>query len=147
MLRVWRLLPPRKAMGAASTTRTDRPRLRAVSAAHSAALPWPSTRRSNDREKSKVYNRKLAKVPATTPRGPMTPFSSCRTLIAALLAVPLFSAAQNFPTRPVTLTVGFAPGGGTDTAARVIAKKLTDNIGQAVVVENRAGAGGNIAAE
>src|SRR5206468_4329183 len=49
--------------------------------------------------------------------------------------------------RPVTLTVGFAPGGGTDTAARIVAKKLTDNIGQSVVVENRAGAGGNIAAQ
>jgi tripartite-type tricarboxylate transporter receptor subunit TctC len=45
------------------------------------------------------------------------------------------------------LTVGFAPGGGTDTAARIVAKKLTDNIGVPVVVENRAGAGGNIAAQ
>src|SRR3954463_1566275 len=70
-----------------------------------------------------------------------------RLLLAGLLALPLAAAAQNFPTRPVTLTVGFAPGGGTDTAARVIAKKLTDNIGQVVVVENKAGAGGNIAAE
>jgi tripartite-type tricarboxylate transporter receptor subunit TctC len=56
-------------------------------------------------------------------------------------------AQHNFPTRPVTLTVGFAPGGGTDTAARIVAKKLTENIGQTVVVENRAGAGGNIAAQ
>ena len=68
-------------------------------------------------------------------------------MLLAVLALPLAAAAQGFPTRPVTLTVGFAPGGGTDTAARVIAKKLTENIGQAVVVENRAGAGGNIAAE
>ena len=51
------------------------------------------------------------------------------------------------PTRPVTLTVGFSPGGGTDTAARIVAKKLSENIGQSVVVENRAGAGGNIAAQ
>jgi tripartite-type tricarboxylate transporter receptor subunit TctC len=77
----------------------------------------------------------------------MTPFLPRRPLLALLLAVPLALAAQGFPTRPVTLTVGFAPGGGTDTAARVIAKRLTDNIGQAVVVENRAGAGGNIAAQ
>jgi len=55
--------------------------------------------------------------------------------------------AQGFPTRSVTLTVGFAPGGGTDTAARIVAKKLSENIGQSVVVENRAGAGGNIAAQ
>jgi tripartite-type tricarboxylate transporter receptor subunit TctC len=72
-----------------------------------------------------------------------------RTLLAATaLALPVVAAAQaNFPTRPVTLTVGFAPGGGTDTAARIIAKKLGENIGQAVIVENKAGAGGNIAAQ
>src|SRR6476661_3727915 len=67
-------------------------------------------------------------------------------LLAALAASSLH-AQQNFPTHPVTLTVGFAPGGGTDTAARIVAKKLTENIGQSVVVENRAGAGGNIAAQ
>src|SRR3982750_1336549 len=67
-------------------------------------------------------------------------------LLAAFVAATALNA-QNFPTRTVTLTVGFAPGGGTDTAARIVAKKLTENIGQAVVVENRAGAGGNIAAQ
>jgi tripartite-type tricarboxylate transporter receptor subunit TctC len=56
-------------------------------------------------------------------------------------------AQKDFPSRPVTLTVGFAPGGGTDTAARIVAKKLTDDLGVAVVVENRAGAGGEIAAQ
>ena len=55
--------------------------------------------------------------------------------------------AQTFPARPVTLTVGFAAGGGTDTAARIIAQKLSENIGQPVVVDNKAGAGGNIAAQ
>ena len=67
-------------------------------------------------------------------------------LLAALAASSLH-AQQNFPTHPVTLTVGFAPGGGTDTASRIVAKKLTENIGQSVIVENRAGAGGNIAAQ
>jgi len=57
------------------------------------------------------------------------------------------TAQAPFPSRPVTLTVGFAPGGGTDTSARIIARKLSENIGQSVVVENRAGAGGNIAAQ
>ena len=64
-----------------------------------------------------------------------------------MLASIAASAQPHFPTRTVTLTVGFAPGGGTDTAARIIARKLTDMIGQAVVVENRAGASGNIAAQ
>ncbi len=67
---------------------------------------------------------------------------------AALVAFAATASAQpHFPTRPVTLTVGFAPGGGTDTAARIVAKKLSEAIGQPVVVENRAGASGNIAAQ
>jgi tripartite-type tricarboxylate transporter receptor subunit TctC len=66
---------------------------------------------------------------------------------AACVSLATPAAAQFTPSRPVTMTVGFAPGGGTDTAARIIAKKLTENIGQSVVVENRAGAGGNIAAQ
>jgi tripartite-type tricarboxylate transporter receptor subunit TctC len=75
-----------------------------------------------------------------------------KKIITALLAGAAFAATgalaqSSFPTRTVTLTVGFAPGGGTDTAARIVAQKLTQNIGQSVVVENRAGAGGNIAAQ
>ena len=54
--------------------------------------------------------------------------------------------AQDFPPkRPVSLVVGFAAGGAADTAARLIARKLGENIGQTVIVDNRAGAGGNIA--
>ena len=56
------------------------------------------------------------------------------------------ASAQDFPPRkPVTLVVGFAAGGAADGAARIIAKKLGENIGQTVVVDNKAGAGGNIA--
>jgi tripartite-type tricarboxylate transporter receptor subunit TctC len=58
-----------------------------------------------------------------------------------------FSAGQTFPSKPITMVVGFEPGGGTDTVARVVAKFLADNVGQQVVVENRAGAGGNIAVD
>jgi tripartite-type tricarboxylate transporter receptor subunit TctC len=65
---------------------------------------------------------------------------------AALLAWTGGAAAQGgFPSRPITIVVGFAAGGATDTAARIIAKKLGENMGVAVIVENRAGAGGNIA--
>jgi tripartite-type tricarboxylate transporter receptor subunit TctC len=74
--------------------------------------------------------------------------SKVRTIFATTalaLAGPV--GAQNFPSHPVTLTVGFAPGGGADTAARLIAQKLGENIGQPVIVENKAGAGGNIAAQ
>lgn len=56
------------------------------------------------------------------------------------------AAAQDFPQRPITLVVGFGAGGGTDTNARIFADKLSQNIGQSVVVENRTGAGGGIAA-
>ena len=67
--------------------------------------------------------------------------------LAALAAFPGAFAQTGFPAHPATLVVGFAPGGGTDIAARIIAKKLGEHIGANVVVENRAGAGGNIAAE
>ena len=55
--------------------------------------------------------------------------------------------AQSYPSRPVMLVLGFAPGGPSDVMARIFAKKLEQVIGQPVVIENRAGAGGNIAAE
>src|SRR5512139_83449 len=56
-------------------------------------------------------------------------------------------AQANYPNRPVSMVVGFAPGGGTDTVARILAKNVGDSLGQQVIVENKAGAGGNIAAD
>lgn len=54
--------------------------------------------------------------------------------------------AQEWPTKSVTITVPFAPGGSTDTTARILAEKLRNELGQHVIVDNRGGAGGNIAA-
>jgi len=56
-------------------------------------------------------------------------------------------AQANFPAKPITTVVGFEPGGGTDTVARIVAKTLGENLGQQAIVENRAGAGGNIAVD
>jgi tripartite-type tricarboxylate transporter receptor subunit TctC len=66
-------------------------------------------------------------------------------LLSALASAP--SAAQTYPDRRITFLVGFAPGGGIDTFARVIAQALTDRYGWQIVVENRPGAASNIAAK
>lgn len=74
--------------------------------------------------------------------------SSAALLLAALLvAGPTGAAAQDFPNRPLRLVLGFAPGGGSDLIGRMIAGQLTEQIGRQVIVENRAGAGGTLAAE
>lgn len=67
----------------------------------------------------------------------------CLTALALAFAAPL--AAQEIPKKPITIVVGFAAGGAADHAARVVAKKLAENLGTPVVIENKAGAGGNIA--
>jgi tripartite-type tricarboxylate transporter receptor subunit TctC len=57
------------------------------------------------------------------------------------------AAAAQFPSKTITTVVGFEPGGGTDTTARIVAPVLGELLGQQVIVENRAGAGGNIAVD
>jgi len=66
---------------------------------------------------------------------------------AAQPLVPCIARAQGYPTRPVRLLVGFPPGGGVDITARPVGQWLSERLGQPFVIENRAGAGGNIATE
>jgi tripartite-type tricarboxylate transporter receptor subunit TctC len=66
--------------------------------------------------------------------------------VAMLMALaPITAAAQDYPTRPITLVVPYAAGGGNDAMARIVADKMSRTLGQQIVVENRAGAGGTIA--
>ena len=62
----------------------------------------------------------------------------------ALLAGTQTAAAQSFPSRPLTLVVPFAAGGPSDVAGRIVAQGLSEKLGQQVVVENPAGAGGTL---
>jgi tripartite-type tricarboxylate transporter receptor subunit TctC len=68
-------------------------------------------------------------------------------VLAPTLAFPHIAVAQDYPSKPVTFVVAFAAGGVADGIGRLIGQKLSDKFGQAVVVENRGGAGGNIAAK
>jgi tripartite-type tricarboxylate transporter receptor subunit TctC len=72
--------------------------------------------------------------------GVTTLVASC---IAAVVAIP--ALAQDYPTRPITLIVPYAAGGGNDVMARIVADKMSAALGQPIVVENRGGAGGSIA--
>jgi len=76
-------------------------------------------------------------------------FALAAACVAMLPALPVVSTAQaqTFPTKPVTLVVPFPPGGPTDAMARTLAAEIKDHLGQPMIVENRAGAGGNIGAD
>jgi len=67
--------------------------------------------------------------------------------VVAAAAFPRFASADDYPVRPVRIIAGFAAGGGVDITARLIGQWLADRLGQSFVVENRAGAGGNIGTE
>lgn len=75
-------------------------------------------------------------------------YTSVLPMVACAVAGMTFTAASQaeeaWPTRPLKLVVGFAPGGGADTTARIIAKALSEKLGQSIVIENRPGGGGTV---
>ena len=73
--------------------------------------------------------------------------AACGVLACVGLLVPTAQAQAPYPNKPVRILVGFSAGGATDVIARLLAKEMTEDLGQSVVVENKPGAGSNIAAE
>jgi tripartite-type tricarboxylate transporter receptor subunit TctC len=69
------------------------------------------------------------------------------TVFLGILSIGSAFSAEPYPVRPIRMIVGFAPGGGTDLTARPVAQKLSELLGQQVIVDNRPGAAGNIATE
>src|SRR5204863_3692543 len=64
---------------------------------------------------------------------------------AVIIALNGVAVAQNYPSRPITLVVPYAAGGGNDVMARIVAEKMSKSLGQQIVIENKGGAGGSIA--
>src|SRR5216110_3781911 len=70
-----------------------------------------------------------------------------KKILAVLLALPALALGQTYPTKPIRIVLPFGPGGVADITTRTIAPKLTESLGQQIVVDNKPGAGGIIASE
>src|SRR4051812_47231857 len=102
----------------------------------------PKTLWRSSKTKSRNGDR-WSSAPASSPTRRM----SMKGVAAGIALAVAVSAHGQYPAKPITTVVGFEPGGGTDTTARIVAKTMSEQIGQQVVVENRAGAGGDIAVD
>jgi tripartite-type tricarboxylate transporter receptor subunit TctC len=89
----------------------------------------------------------LASSKGATVKLPRRQFLHLAAGVAALPAVSRIARAQTYPARPVRIIVGFPPGGATDISARLIGQSLSERLGQPFIIENRPGAGTNIATE
>ncbi len=77
----------------------------------------------------------------------LTPFVVCALLAFRISGVQAAESVEAYPSKPIHLVVGFSPGGAADTVGRALAEGLSTRLGQPVIVDNKAGANGNIAAE
>ena len=91
------------------------------------------------------YHRRLSYAPKGTFMTPIRRLLCCLFALAAF--TPVLAPAQTYPDRPIRMLVGFSPGGFTDVLARLLAQKMHERLGQPVVVENKPGATGTIAAD
>jgi tripartite-type tricarboxylate transporter receptor subunit TctC len=92
----------------------------------------------------RTEGRMIMSMPRNAPmKPPMRPLTTLAAV--ALLATTVAAAAQDYPSRPITLIVPYSAGGGNDLMARTAAEKMSKALGQQIVIENRGGAGGSIA--
>ena len=102
------------------------------------------TRKFAHTKSRRLVNMKHCRIEGT---GTMRMHLPGRLLLCVAAILQGSVAAQEFPTKPIKIVVPFAPGGGADIVARIISDKLSGALGRGAVVENRAGAGGNVGAE